>query len=1061
MLGDGIRRNIATISHEERTLFINAIRQMDDATSLFVFAGNLGHEGADGSGKITYWDMQEQIHKDGHAHGIDVHVGPAFIPWHRALVGHFEKLLREVDPRLSLHYWDWTTDPRVAGGGRAALFTTDFMGSASGNAGIPLQDFESTEITGDATEGIPGDGVHDHVWRAVGATANKPSGEPNIDSDLTLLSPTTFTAFAAGLKNAHDFVAHSYIGGSISHPHFSFHDPFVFLLHSNLDRLWATWQRQPGHQARLDPNRAYGTIAVDFGLPADYFDELVQPWAGVDLGGTLRTDLNPWASTPAQREHVAYNDPSIITPPSYDTAPHSSYFVVNQDTFSSSQVAVQQTFPAAFYLVYEGYEPRDLGVTTIPAPTVPPNAPAFVFSRAGSNLTTISAINPVMMLEAPSGAVDVPQRITIRYDLHFTNATEFPVAAGSEVVVGMQATLGYRVDTGTGGAVLNVNDVTRTELLLVDQPNPYMLKVDPTLTPANPYWLSMDTRVFNATTGQTIGTGAGAMTQADPTASQPHPANDFIQGVVANFNNLPNDAAHPFFTQLTADEAGSTLYLPGQKGGLNVYNYAVAKVRYLAPAGVPATAVSVFFRAFSTMVSALDYDQTNGSTGNYRRSGNGAGTVPLLGIESNEVASVPFFAAPRVNSVAGTPGAQSMTAQVEHAATNTRTLTGGGSVEQVAYFGCWLDINRTESRFPRNPLADPGGVNGPFSGSVGNPILSIQQLMNGFHQCLIAEIFFWPAGTVSDPIHNRATPSSSDRLAQRNISLVPSSNPGWPEAHTVQHTFLLKPSSTFIDRQPAIAIAGTVPLDHVAPKSGKRGKNVDSHVVEVVSKRHSGPDELMIQWYNIPRDSSTQIYLPEVSSDDILALNALRQHPAALQRLDEHTIGCQVSDVTFIPLPIGRTGNLAGLLTVTLPAGVRTGQRFHVSAQQISGQLNRVLGGWQMNIPVLTDPEILPAEIAKLGVLRHIQLTIPATSRWHGIFQRYVNQVAGRVRGLGGDPDAVKPSSNGVDIDETCPPHRHDAETCPPAIWNLNIPWAECEIEGEIDLKLRFRKRCD
>jgi hypothetical protein len=172
-LGDGIRRDIATISDEERALFVAAIRQLDDPTSAFLYPNNAGNEAADASGKITYWDMQEQIHKDGHAHGIDVHVGPAFIPWHRALINHFEKLLRQADPRLSLHYWDWTTDPRIATGDRAALFTNVFMGSASGNAGPPLADFESTEITGDPVEGIPGDGVHDHIWRDVGAVAAK------------------------------------------------------------------------------------------------------------------------------------------------------------------------------------------------------------------------------------------------------------------------------------------------------------------------------------------------------------------------------------------------------------------------------------------------------------------------------------------------------------------------------------------------------------------------------------------------------------------------------------------------------------------------------------------------------------------------------------------------------------------------------------------------------------------------------------------------------------------------------------------------------------------------
>src|SRR5262245_32857761 len=124
-LGDGIRRDIATISDEERTLFVNAIKQLDDPMSSFVYGNNAGHEGVDpaGSANITYWDMQEQIHKDAHANGQDVHSGPAFTPWHRALVNHLEELLRRVDPRLSLHYWDWTTDPRIATPDRVAILT--------------------------------------------------------------------------------------------------------------------------------------------------------------------------------------------------------------------------------------------------------------------------------------------------------------------------------------------------------------------------------------------------------------------------------------------------------------------------------------------------------------------------------------------------------------------------------------------------------------------------------------------------------------------------------------------------------------------------------------------------------------------------------------------------------------------------------------------------------------------------------------------------------------------------------------------------------------------------
>src|SRR5262245_16339609 len=236
-IGDGIRRNVATISQAERYRFMHAILALD-AIKLY------------GDG-VSYWDKQEDIHKDAHAGGADVHDGPAFIPWHRELCNRFEALLREVDPALSLHYWDWTTDPRASpngAGGTTNLFTSAFMGSASGEAGFPLQDFESTE-----------GGGHAHVWRSV------QPGAPGVSSNVTITTSgnglpnaNQFPQMRTTLENAHN-TSHGFIGGSIGQPHFSFHDPFVFLLHSNVDRLFAMWQLAAGRDWRLDPNQVYGT----------------------------------------------------------------------------------------------------------------------------------------------------------------------------------------------------------------------------------------------------------------------------------------------------------------------------------------------------------------------------------------------------------------------------------------------------------------------------------------------------------------------------------------------------------------------------------------------------------------------------------------------------------------------------------------------------------------------------------------------------------------------------------------------------------------------------------
>ncbi len=108
-----------------------------------------------------------------------------------------------------------------------------------------------------------------------------------------------------------------------------------------------------------------------------------------------------------------------------------------------------------------------------------------------------------------------------------------------------------------------------------------------------------------------------------------------------------------------------------------------------------------------------------------------------------------------------------MTARTEDPM-NAQISFAGTGADEVIYCGVWLDVNDTvNKRFPLDPGSDPGGVNGPYQ----NTRFTIQQLMTGLHCCLVAEIFFWPPGVTIDPIPPNATPASSDRLAQRNLSL--------------------------------------------------------------------------------------------------------------------------------------------------------------------------------------------------------------------------------------------------------------------------------------------------
>jgi hypothetical protein len=208
-------------------------------------------------GGVSKWFKQDEIHAHTHVHGC-----PAFLPWRRELVNRFEALIREVDPQLSLHYWDWTQDPTNApdgSGGSVDLFTPDFMGSAHGQAGEP---WLSAGFYDPAADPYRSDSGFDPSNNPVDPPRNldrevQPGAPVTAMQDAGCVAELDFPSFHGAIELLHNN-SHGHIGGVIGDAHTSFRDPFVFLLHANVDRLFALWQLQSGHLDRVDPAQVYG-----------------------------------------------------------------------------------------------------------------------------------------------------------------------------------------------------------------------------------------------------------------------------------------------------------------------------------------------------------------------------------------------------------------------------------------------------------------------------------------------------------------------------------------------------------------------------------------------------------------------------------------------------------------------------------------------------------------------------------------------------------------------------------------------------------------------------------
>jgi len=216
-----------------------------------------------GAGTGRYKDFRD-MHVAG-APDLEAHGGPGFLPWHRAYLLDFERELQAIDPEVALPYWRFD---------RAApnLFNRSFMGLPN-----PLNQVQFTAghpLLGWVANGLPG------IQRGRGVG---PQTTPALRTEAqTLLMggaiPTaTFGSFANMQGNPHGSAHNSHAGGWIMNPATAPRDPLFFLLHCNVDRLWAKWQ----WATKLHDPAAARSFTPAAGFPPGHrLPDTLWPWGG-------------------------------------------------------------------------------------------------------------------------------------------------------------------------------------------------------------------------------------------------------------------------------------------------------------------------------------------------------------------------------------------------------------------------------------------------------------------------------------------------------------------------------------------------------------------------------------------------------------------------------------------------------------------------------------------------------------------------------------------------------------------------------------------------------------
>lgn len=704
-------------------------------------------------------------------------------------------------------------------------------------------------------------------------------------------------------------------------------------------------------------------------------------------------------------------------------------FIIDRSTFGKDEVdALQPTSTsvadfAAYWIAVNGVLPSDLGLTAGNL-SAPPQTPTITATLDPALPTTVkTAIQHMLTAGQFTGPVipenpalpDEPQTFLFPYTVSFTGDQGFVEMAAASPTIGstlitLQASL-----TGTALS-------SSAQIELVTGADPFFVDVNPS-DPTQPSWLSFDVRLFKVT-GNSLKFGAHMSTN-------PADAPGFIGQVITNLNANHGVVGIDSFDGLPQDEDGSALeFNPTDNNGYTVFNFALARVRLMGKTtGATPYPVRVFFRLFQAQNTVSNFDTT--TTYRFATDGTPHGRkIPLLGVQNDahgnpEYVTIPCFATPRVNVAA----AASMANQTDPPNAYPITIVTPG-VEVDSYFGCWVDINQPTQQFL--PSAPPSGNwDGPWT---SGGLQSIQSaIVAAPHTCIIAEIRYDDA-----PVIPNATSATSDKLAQRNIAWIDGPNPGLAESRRMTHPVQVRPTPL-----------GTL-----------------------------HPDELMILWGNTPVTGQAQLYLPALSAAEIASL-ANRLHPAQITDIvDEHTVGFATKGSTFIPLPAG-SALAAGLLTVNLPPGIRKGDQYQITVRQLTDASftskepqpappvpqiaeasagrghraklapatgaeasvaiprtwRRVAGAFQFVINIKTKGAILLNEERLLATLRWMSLQMPATKRWYPVLQRYIDYVAGRVQGFGGNPGQILPSPTGwvPGLPEPSPqpgPHHHHEHDC-------------------------------
>lgn len=162
----------------------------------------------------------------------EAHGRHGFLPWHRAYVLDLERELQKLDRSVALPYWRFDRPAR-------RLFTANYLGApdASGVARFAASNPLRLWTT-DGQLGI----ARTLLFNPQVSGAHDDNGQAVLTETQTVQIASAFGLLTGPLEGNPHGAAHTSFTGWVSAIDTAAKDPLFFLLHANVDRLWAKWQ---------------------------------------------------------------------------------------------------------------------------------------------------------------------------------------------------------------------------------------------------------------------------------------------------------------------------------------------------------------------------------------------------------------------------------------------------------------------------------------------------------------------------------------------------------------------------------------------------------------------------------------------------------------------------------------------------------------------------------------------------------------------------------------------------------------------------------------------------